>query len=152
MPPTPRVLFVCAHRGGRSQVAAAYARQSAGIDAEAASLDKGGVSQDFQDLIASLGLNIDRQSPKSIFEFYGKADNYDRIVSLCGLGGTEMCEVFRDTLESIFQSPTKLLNWNIPDFQTCQKAPEGFKECVKARCLEIERHVNELVKELAQTA
>lgn len=150
MNPLPTVLFVCTYKGGRSQIAHAYAQKLAAdsLQTECACFDPSTISSDFVGFIKTLGLEIKTESPVSVFEKARQRKTYDYIVCMCSDTGTEMCALFRKNIEKAFLRSPNILHWNLPDFNQCQDAPEGFPACAKSICHKIEQ----LVLELAQTA
>lgn len=142
----PKVLFVCTYRGGRSQIADAYAKKhSRGLfESECACFDPGMISREFVELVASLGLTINRESPKSIFDASIRGAQYHAIICICSSVGTEMCSLFQKNIKSVFSKVPHRIHWDILDFSACQNAQEGFEACAQATCLTIEAEVIKL--------
>lgn len=150
----PKVLFVCTYRGGRSQIADAYAKMHAQdvFDSDCACFDPGMISQDFVDLISGFGLTINRKSPKSIFDASFRDTQYHTIVCMCSSVGTEMCSLFQKNIKSIYPKVPHRIHWDILDFGACQNAKEGFKACAQATCSNIEAEVLKLKNSILELA
>ncbi|WP_339382591.1 hypothetical protein [Pelagicoccus albus] len=146
----PKILFVCTYRGGRSQIANAYAEKHGEgiVDASCACFDPDTINQDFVDLISSFGIQIDRKSPKSVFDPNIRKSEYHSVICMCSSVGTEMCSLFRTNIDRIFPNAPNRIHWDILDFAACKDAPEGFRECAKGNCQTIENKVVELIESI----
>ncbi len=142
----PRVLFVCTYKGGRSQIAHAYAQKlvSDSIESDCACFDPGSISREFVGLIKTLGLEISPKSPPSVFDKARAKESYEYIVCLCSDVGPELCSFFRKNIAKAFRENDNIIHWNIPDFSQCAEATEGFPACVESICQEIEQNVLKL--------
>ena len=150
----PKVLFVCTHKGGRSQIADAIARATAAevFESESACFDPGTISQEFVDLIGSEGIEIQRESPPSVFSLYARREEFDYVVCVCKDAGSEMCALFRINIERIFPDCIERIHWDIADFNECEDAPEGFKICVENICEEIREKVIQLAERVTKNS
>ena len=150
----PKVLFVCTFKGGRSQIAEAYSKKKASkiFEVRSACFDPGTIKKDFVEFVETLGLEIDTNSPPSVFDIAHEREIFDYVVCICSNVGTEMCAFFRANIEKIFLPKTKLLHWDLPDFRECQGAEEGFSKCVQGICKRIEKHVDELAATIQNLA
>jgi len=142
----PRVLFVCTYKGGRSQIADFYAKKiaSSEFSSTCACFDPGMIGQGFVDLLKSLGIEINRQSPKSVFEIAKSEEPFEFVVCLCQDSGDEMCTLFRQNIEKALPDFIESIHWNITDFGDLAKSKEPFPKLVEQTCLEIESNVSEL--------
>lgn len=150
----PKVLFVCTYRGGRSQIADAIARATAAdvFESESACFDPSTISQEVIDLVGSMGIEIQRKSPPSVFSLYPKRADFDYVVCLCKDAGSEMCALFRMNIERIFPDCIERIHWDIVDFVDCQEAPEGFEACVENVCRDIREQVDQLAEYIAKNS
>ena len=150
----PKVLFVCTHRGGRSQIADAIARATAEdvFLSESACFDPGSMSQEFVDFIGSMGIEIRRESPPSVFSLYARRAEFDYVVCICKDAGSEMCALFRMNIERIFPDCIERIHWDIADFIEWQDAPEGFTTSVENICGDIRKQVIELSEYLTKSS
>jgi len=99
-----KVLFICVENTCRSQIAEGFAKQL-GLDAQSAGMKAGsGVNPDAVEVMAEVGIDISKQSSKSI-NFDCVAD-YDAVISMCSVRTTRVCP-------STFVGTQA--NWNIED-------------------------------------
>jgi arsenate reductase (thioredoxin) len=129
----PAILFLCVHNAGRSQMAAAFARNLAGdrIVVYSAGSEPGDQLNDAVVMAMSeVGLDISDESPKKLTDEMGR--QADVIVTMgCG----DSCPVYLGK---------RYLDWELED-------PKG-KDLETVRLIrdEIERRVSDLIEELTQ--
>jgi arsenate reductase len=86
MPEDLRVLVVCRHNSGRSQMAQAYLRKFAGdrIHVESAGLEP---AKAIHPLVVSVmredGLDLSHKIPQSVFELFKRGILFDHVISVC---------------------------------------------------------------------
>jgi arsenate reductase len=127
----PRILFVCKHNTGRSQMAEAFLRRFAGDDIDVSSA--GTIAADRPDpgvvaAMAEMGIDISRARPKLIdSQIMSQAD---RIITMgCDVEGVPRIDD----------------DWGLPDPKG--QSPERIREIRDLVC----RKAGDLAKELAQT-
>jgi arsenate reductase len=129
----PAILFLCVHNAGRSQMAAAFARNLAGdrIVVYSAGSEPGDQLNDAVVMAMSeVGLDISDESPKKLTDEMGR--QADVIVTMgCG----DSCPVYLGK---------RYVDWELED-------PKG-KDLETVRLIrdEIERRVSDLIEELTQ--
>ena len=104
-----RVLFICGHNSGRSQMAEAFLRDVAGdrFQIESAGLDPRPINPLVIDVMAELGIDLSRQTSDSVFSFFRNGRLYDVVITVCD-----------DTTEAkcpIFPGITQRHHWPFPD-------------------------------------
>jgi arsenate reductase (thioredoxin) len=107
-----RVLFICGHNSGRSQMAEAFLRDVAGdrFQIESAGLDPRPINPLVIDVMAELGIDLSRQTSDSVFSFFRNGRLYDVVITVCD-----------DTTEAkcpIFPGITQRHHWPFPDPET----------------------------------
>jgi arsenate reductase len=91
-----RVLFICQHNSGRSQIAAAYLRQMAGdrLHVESAGLKPSeGINPLVVELMQEEGLDIADLKPQSVFDLFKNSQLFDHVITVCHAGESE-CPIF----------------------------------------------------------
>jgi arsenate reductase len=127
-----RVLFVCLHNAGRSQMSQAFFNRSAGVGRQARSAGSTPADRVHPEVVAAmdeLGLDLRGETPKQLTTEL--AEWADVVVTMgCG----DACPVVPGK---------RYLDWDLPD-------PKGQSlDAVRATRDEIARRVDELVAELA---
>jgi arsenate reductase len=102
----PRVLFICQHNSGRSQMAAAYLRQMAGdrLHVESAGLKPSeGVNPLVVEVMREEGIDISANRPQSVFDLFKNSRVFDHVITVCHAGESE-CPIF----------PGITTRWHVP--------------------------------------
>ena len=92
----PRVLIICQHNSGRSQIAEAYLKHVAGdrILVESAGLEPAdGVNPLVAKVMQEEGFDLSGQKPQSVFELFKQGKLYDHVVTVCH-DGEAQCPIF----------------------------------------------------------
>jgi arsenate reductase len=106
----PKVLFICVHNSGRSQMAEAYLKKIAGdhYDVESAGLEP---ANEINSLVAEVmkeeGIDISGNKIQSVFELFKTGKLYDHVITVCDGASEDKCPVFAGI--------TKRWNWPFPD-------------------------------------
>lgn len=128
-----RVLFICVHNSGRSQIAEAYLKKIAGnqFDVESAGLEPANeINPLVVEVMQEEGIDISGNKIKSVFELFKAGKLYDHVITVCNSAAETKCPVFAGI--------TKRWNWPFPD----PAAVSG----PKAEKLEKVREIREMIK------
>jgi arsenate reductase len=127
-----KVLFICQHNSGRSQIAEAYLREFYGdyFEIESAGLEP---AKEINPLVVQVmaedGIDLSNKKPKSVFELFKEGKIYEHVITVC-----------HDTESKcpIFPGITKHWHWPFPD----PAAIEG----TEAEKLEEVRKIRDMIK------
>ena len=128
-----RILIICQHNSGRSQIAAAYLKQFAGdrLEIESAGFEPApAVNPLVIEAMREEGIDISKNKPQSVFELFRQGKLYTHVITVC------------DDTESkcpLFPGITKRWHWPFPD----PAAVEGTKD----ERLEKVRQIRDMIKE-----
>ena len=105
----PRVLFICVHNGGRSQMCEAFLKYYAGdrFDAQSAGLEPGELNSLVVEVMAEIGIDISQNKTKDVFETWKRGEAFQYVIAVCDAESTEKCP--------IFPGVTKRLHWPFHD-------------------------------------
>lgn len=105
----PRVLFICVHNSGRSQMCEALLKHYGGgrFDAQSAGLDPGELNPLAIEVMAEIGIDISQNKTKSVFDVWKRGEAFQYVVAVCDAGSAEKCP--------IFPGVTKRLHWPFHD-------------------------------------
>ncbi|HEX3419621.1 MAG TPA: arsenate reductase ArsC [Candidatus Udaeobacter sp.] len=105
----PRVLFICVHNGGRSQMCEAFLKHYGGdrFDAQSAGLDPGELNPLVVEAMAEIGIDISQNKTKSVFDVWKRGEAFQYVVAVCDAEWAEKCP--------IFPGVTKRLHWPFHD-------------------------------------
>jgi len=128
-----RILFICQHNSGRSQIAEAYLKRMLGKDfiVESAGFEP---AKEINPLVLQVmkeeGFDLSDKKPVSVFELFKQGNLYDYVITVCDKG-EEKCPIF----------PGITKRWHVP-FPDPAKA-EGTAE----EKLEPVRKIRDMIKD-----
>ncbi len=104
-----RVMFICIHNSGRSQMGEAFLRRLAGDRFEVASagIEAGKLNPLVVKAMDEVGVGMDGHYAKKAQEFVDKGERFDYVITVCDESNAERCPMF----------PGKhvRLHWGFPD-------------------------------------
>ena len=86
MQPKPKILVICRHNNGRSQIAAAYLKRLVGefYDIESAGLEPAErVNPLVVEVMKEEGFDLSENKPQSVFELYKQGILYTNVITVC---------------------------------------------------------------------
>ena len=106
---SPRVLFMCVHNSGRSQMSEAFLKHYAGdrFDGQSAGLEPGELNPLVVEAMAEIGIDISQNKTKSVFDIWKSGELFQYVISVCDEESAEKCP--------IFPGPTTRLHWSFHD-------------------------------------
>ena len=104
-----RVLLLCRHNSGRSQMAEAFVNEFAGhkIHAESAGLEPKELNPLVIEVMREADIDISAKQANSVFAYFKEGRLYNYVITLCDNSGFEQCPVFPGV--------TQRLHWPFPD-------------------------------------
>ncbi|MBN2242418.1 MAG: arsenate reductase ArsC [Acidobacteria bacterium] len=91
-----RILFICQHNSGRSQIAEAYLKKYAGdfLEVESAGFEPAEkVNPLVVEVMREEGLDLSDSKPRSVFDLFRKGNLYSRVITVCD-DSESKCPVF----------------------------------------------------------
>lgn len=107
-----KVLFVCIHNSGRSQMAEALLRSVAGdrFEAESAGFEAGNLNPIVVASLKELGIDISSAKTKSVFDLHKQGRLFQYVVTVCDESNAERCPLFpglvRERIHWSFKDPS----------------------------------------------
>jgi arsenate reductase len=104
-----RVLFVCIHNSGRSQMAEAFLRHLGGdrFDAHSAGLEAGTLNPLAVRAMAEIGVDMAGQYAKKVSDYVERGERFDYVITVCDESNAERCPLFPGKCERH--------HWSFPD-------------------------------------
>ena len=138
-----RVLFICGHNSGRSQMAEAFLINIAKgrIHVESAGLEPKPVNSMVVEVMQEIGYDLSCAESNSVFEFFKEGRLYDYVITVCDETAAGQCPVFPGIAQRLhwpFQDPEQLTGTRDEKL----KALRAIRDQIKAT-------VSEWVKSLA---
>nr|HPO02375.1 arsenate reductase ArsC [Treponemataceae bacterium] len=104
-----RVMFICIHNSGRSQMGEAFLRSFAGDRFEVASagIEAGKLNPLVVKAMEEVGVSMEGHYAKKAQDFVDRGEHYDYVVTVCDESNAERCPMF----------PGKhvRMHWGFPD-------------------------------------
>jgi arsenate reductase len=106
-----KVLFVCIHNSGRSQMAEALLRHLGGehFEAESAGFEPGKLNPIVIESLKEIGIDISQAKTKSVFDLFKQGRMYQYVVTVCDESKAEACPIFpglvRERMHLSFEDP-----------------------------------------------
>ena len=124
-----RVLFVCTYQGARARIAEEYVKQIAPgkIEAFSACFDPGKITPLPIDVMREVGITISAESPESVFKLYRDGEVFDYVITLCFEATTELCPVFKTSVDTMYAKEAEMIYWSIPNFKSLRGTEEEKK-------------------------
>lgn len=109
MPAKTKVLFVCLHNSGRSQMAEVYLRRLGGdqFEVESAGFEPRTINPLVIEAMLEEDFDLSKVEADSVFDFYKDGRLFDYVIAVCDEGNSQRCPVFPGV--------TTRLNWSFPD-------------------------------------
>jgi len=109
-----KVLFICIHNSGRSQMAEAFLNKygSDYFEVESAGLEPGDLNPLVVEVMQEIGIDISNNQTDSAFEFFKQGRRYSYLVTVCDETSAEKCPIFPGVRERIhwsFEDPSTLV-------------------------------------------
>ncbi len=109
-----RVIFICIHNSGRSQMAEGFLRALAGDRFEVASagIEAGKLNPLVVKSMAEIGVDISNHYAKKADDLIAQGEKYDTVITVCDETNAERCPMFpgRGT-----NPHAQRLHWGFPD-------------------------------------
>ena len=108
-----KVLFICVHNSGRSQMAEAFLNAAPGerFLAESAGLEPRDIHPLVVEVMKEIGFDLSGKKADSVFEFFKEGRLYDFVITVCDETTEKRCPLFpgvRKRLRWPFTDPEKL--------------------------------------------
>jgi|SRR6185312_6008400 len=106
-----KVLFMCIHNSGRSQIAEAFLNKLGGdkFEAESAGLEPGNLNPLVIEAMQEAGIDISKNLTKDVFDFFKQGRQFDYVITVCDEASGEKCPFFpgmRAKIHWSFEDPS----------------------------------------------
>ena len=138
-----KVLFICGHNSGRSQIAEAFLKDIAGhkVQVESAGLEPKPVNQLVVEVMQELGYDLTQAKSESVFDFFKEGRLYDYVITVCDETAAGQCPVFPGI--------TKRFHWPFKDPETLTGTYEEKLEALRDIRNQIREKVNDWLETLS---
>jgi arsenate reductase len=138
-----RILFICGHNSGRSQMAEAFLKDMAGdrIHVESAGLEPIPVNPLVVEVMQEIGYDLLKAKSDSVFDFFKEGRLYDFVITVCDETAAGQCPVFPGI--------TKRFHWPFTDPEALTGTHEEKLEALRGIRDQIREKVNDWFKTLS---
>jgi arsenate reductase len=136
-----KILFVCIHNSGRSQMAEALLNKY-GKDhfiAESAGLEPGKINPEVVQAMMEEGIDISQKGTQDVFDLYKQGKMYNAVITVCDEASAERCPVFPGIV--------KRIAWSFPDPSLFTGAQEEILNQIRAVRDQIKAKVIEFINQ-----
>ncbi len=132
-----RVLFICVHNSGRSQMAEAFLKSLAGnrFEVESAGLEPTHVNPLVIEAMREAGMDLSKNRTESVFKLYQEGRLFDYVITVCDKTTEKQCP--------LFPGVTRRLNWPFDN-------PEEFEGSHEEKLTRV-RHLRDEIKARIET-
>ncbi len=104
-----KILFMCIHNSGRSQMAEAFLNKLGGdkYEAESAGLEPGNLNPLVVEAMHEIVIDISKNETNDVFEFYKQGKLFEHVITVCDEASGEKCPIFPGMVSR--------LHWSFPD-------------------------------------
>ena len=101
-----KVLFMCIHNSGRSQIAEAFLNKLGKdkFEAESAGLEPGKLNPLVVEAMQEVGIDISKNLTKDVFEFFKQGKHFEYVITVCDEASGEKCPFFPGIISRIHWS------------------------------------------------
>jgi arsenate reductase len=145
-----KVLFVCSYQGARAIIAEEFVKQIAPgkIEAYSSCFDPGRITSLPIDVMGEVGITLPSESPRSVFDRHRDGETFDYIITLCFEATTELCPVFKTSVDAMYAKEAEMIYWSIPNFLSLRGTEEEKKDGARAIRDEIKSEVISFLKRI----
>jgi len=127
----PRVLFICVHNGGRSQMCEAFLKHYGGdrFDAQSAGLDPGELNPLAVKVMGEIGMDISQHKTKSVFDTWKSGEAFQYVIAVCDSESAEKCPIFPGITKRLhwpFHDPSKVTGTYDQKLQEVRQIRDGI--------------------------
>ena len=106
-----KVLFMCIHNSGRSQIAEAFLNNlgSDKYEAESAGLEPGNLNPFVVEAMKEVGIDISKNLTKDVFDLFKQGRQFKYVITVCDEASGERCPIFPGMISRIhwsFEDPS----------------------------------------------
>ena len=104
-----RVMFICIHNSGRSQMGEAFLRQIAGdkFEVHSAGIEAGKLNPLVVKAMEEVGISMDGHYSKKAQDYVDKGEVFDYVITVCDETNAERCP--------LFPGKHTRIHWGFPD-------------------------------------
>jgi arsenate reductase len=138
-----KVLFICIHNSGRSQMAETFLKAMGGerFEVESAGLEPKPVNPDVIEVMKEIGYDLSDNTSDSVMQFFKEGRLYDYVITVCDESVENKCPVFPGIV--------RRFHWPFPDPQKVTGTKDEKLQKIRLIRDDIKRHIKSWVKDIS---
>ena len=138
-----KILFVCVHNSGRSQMAQGFLNHLCGdrFFAESAGITPAkAVKPQVVKVMQEAGIDISGNKPRSVFDVYKSGEVFSYIITVCDQASAEQCPVFLGLIKQIhwsFPDPSNLKGTEDEKLEQLRQIRDSIRDKILSWCSEV---------------
>lgn len=139
-----RVLFVCIHNSGRSQMAEALLRHLGGdrFEPESAGFEPGTLNPIVVAALKEIDIDISKAKTKSVFDLFKQGRMYQYVITVCDESSSERCPIFPGLVR-------ERMHWSFKDPSSFKGTPEEKISQTRLVRDEIRAKIEDFIKQVS---
>lgn len=135
-----RVLFICIHNSGRSQMAETFLKIIAGerFEAESAGLDPRPINPYVIKVMEEIGYDLSGNTSDRVMQFFKEGRLYDYVITVCNESIENQCPIFPGIARRLY--------WPFPDPQKATGTEDEKLDNIRSIRDQIREHIKSWVK------
>jgi arsenate reductase len=137
-----RVLFICIHNSGRSQMAETFLKTMSGgrFEAESAGLEPRPINPYVIKVMEEIGYDLSGNTSDRVMQFFKEGRLYDYVITVCNESIENQCPIFPGIARRLY--------WPFPDPQKATGTEDEKLENIRSIRDQIREHIKSWVKSL----
>jgi arsenate reductase len=137
-----RVLFICIHNSGRSQMAETFLKTQGDerFEVESAGLKPKPINPYVIKVMKEIGYDLSRNTSDRVMQFFKEGRLYDYVITVCNESIENQCPIFPGIARRLY--------WPFPDPEKATGAEDEKLENIRAIRDQIREHIKSWVKSL----
>ena len=135
-----RVLFICIHNSGRSQMAETFLKIIAGerFEAESAGLEPRPINPYVIKVMEEIGYDLSGNTSDRVMQFFQEGRLYDYVITVCNESIENQCPIFPGIARRLY--------WPFPDPQKATGTEDEKLDNIRSIRDQIREHIKSWVK------
>jgi arsenate reductase (thioredoxin) len=137
-----RVLFICIHNSGRSQMAETFLKTMGGgrFEAESAGLEPRPINPYVIKVMEEIGYDLSGNTSDRVMQFFKEGRLYDYVITVCNESVENQCPIFPGIARRLY--------WPFPDPQKATGTEDEKLENIRSIRDQIREHIKSWLKSL----
>lgn len=128
-----KVLMICVHNSGRSQMAEAYLQHYGGenFHVESAGFEPRSINPLVVEVMAEEGFDLSGKKPQSVFELFKAGKIFNYVVTVCSEGEDANCPIFPGLTHRLhfpFSDPAAVAGDHAEKLSSIREIRDGIKQ------------------------